>query len=709
VLIAITTPALAAGPYVPQVDVLANRALLHTHGDGLYIAFTGEGFRKYVQEYSQPWGATVEFDGVRGRALPPRSATLTFPWQDAQPATVRLRVHGLLPGQKVSVFVNAKNITNANLEPTWQTALYEVPAGALRARENDLRLTFARSATAGTTKAHAVVASIEIVAGKLADAGPTWPAEPVGRLAAAGTTKPALTGFPRFSFNVEIPAAATLEFETGVATGQATFEVAAVTTAGTSQLVGSFSQGAGWQGRSVNLATLAGQLVRLDFRTTGAPPTAVGWAAPRITTNVIAGKPPRRFKNAVLIVVDALRADRLSLYGKTRVQTPHTTREAEASGVVFLHNQAASPSSPPSHGSIQTGMIPRVHGVSGDKGKIAPGTPTISTQLGEAGFATGYFGNNPFGMGRLKEPGRWTAFHQPGQEGKGMDCSVLVKEMLNFAVTQSRASKRFFISSLPYEPHTPYLFHEGITPRYHKGSWGPPVGKHVDGDLLAKIVNGKVKLSEDEWSQLRGLYDGEVERWDQCFAELLAGLRKDGLWKDTLVVVTADHGEGMFEHGYMGHAFGHFREVADVPLIVLGEGLTDKGFKVDVVSSHIDIVPTILDLLGVAKSPAIQGQSLEPLITTRGAWTPRVVSLEYGRSFALRARRWKYIVDYQGQESVFDLQTDPGEQKDLAQVPAGALPLRYMRDLTGLFLAHRNDWKTPTWGDINNHRRALAP
>src|SRR5262249_42946801 len=130
---------------------------------------------------------------------------------------------------------------------------------------------------------------------------------------------------------------------------------------------------------------------------------------------------PAPYKNAILIVVDALRSDRLTVYGKTRVATPRTTAEAKKRGVVFLYNQAASCSSPPSHSSIQTGMIPRVHGVVGDSAQLTAGTPTISTQLGEAGLATGYYGNNPFGMGRLEKPGKWTEFHQPGKEGKSTD------------------------------------------------------------------------------------------------------------------------------------------------------------------------------------------------------------------------------------------------------------------------------------------------
>jgi arylsulfatase A-like enzyme len=330
----------------------------------------------------------------------------------------------------------------------------------------------------------------------------------------------------------------------------------------------------------------------------------------------------------------------------------------------------------------------------------------ISTQLGAAGVATGYYGNNSFGMGRLEKPGQWTEFHQPPQEGLGIDCQALIPEILKFAGKQKAAGKRFFVSSLPYEPHTPYRYHPGVTDRFHPGPWGPPVGKMVNGDLLGGLSSGKVTLSEAQWGQLRALYDGEVEHVDGCFGELLAGLDKLGVAGDTALVITSDHGEGMYEHGRMGHAFGHFAELGNVPLVVLAPGQLTERRPVDTVTSHLDIAPTILDLMGVSRSERIQGISLVPMMLRQGPWTPRVMPLEYGRSYALRARRWKYIVDYSGQESLFDLANDPTEQKDL--VSRNDFALRYLRDVAGFFLAHRSEWRMEAWGSLNNHTPAFV-
>lgn len=694
------------------LDWLHARALLHLQREGPWVPLTGEGLRKHVQEYGQPWGAVVMHDGQSGRVLTAPSATLTLP-ASAGAARLRLRVHGLASGQKLSVHVNGQLLKNAELSAAWQVLDLDLPAGRLRAGENAIRLTVARKAPVPGAQSYALWHSLELLPESApADAGApaSWPAavEP-RRVTSAGKTVPALVGARSYALLVEVPARATLTVQTGVTEGQVPLRITAETSDGKRATLLDATQGPGWQARSIGLDAQAGGLVRLVLETPDlAAAERLAWGEPRITLASVPAVKVPTFRHVILLVVDALRADRLSIYGKTRVRTPAMSAAFARAGVAFLHNQAASPSSPPSHGSIQTGMIPRVHGVSGDKGQIVPGTPTISTQLGAAGFATAYYGNNPFGMARLEGPGKWTEFHQPNQEGKGIDCTVLMQEMLGFATRQAQTGKRFFVSSLPYEPHTPYRFHAGLSDHHHPGPWDPPVGKLVDGELLGKLTSGKLKLTDAQWNQLRALYDGEVEHMDACFAQLVAGLEKAGLADDTLIVLTADHGEGMFEHGYMGHAFGHWGEVGNVPLVLYGKGLP-AGMKIDLVTSHLDIVPTILELTGSKVDPRVQGRSLVPILRRAGQVFPRVVSLEYGRSYALRARDFRYIVDYQGKELLYDLRRDPGEQKSLVEgasagalAPSAELPLRYLRDLAGLFLAHRSDWRAASWGDLNN-------
>jgi arylsulfatase A-like enzyme len=142
-----------------------------------------------------------------------------------------------------------------------------------------------------------------------------------------------------------------------------------------------------------------------------------------------------------------------------------------------------------------------------------------------------------------------------------------------------------------------------------------------------------------------------------------------------------------------------------VPLLMLAPGW-GQGQKITTVVSHIDVVPTIIDILGVAADPRVQGESLLPMILRNGAWVPRVEPSEYGRSYSLRARGLHYIVDYGGKESLYDIMKDPVEKADIKA--ASPLALRYFRDLAGFYLAHRGAWRTPTWGTLNNHKTGFA-
>ena len=689
-------------------DLLDNRYLLHLGRSGLVIPMATEGLRKYTQEYAQPWKAPVELDGETGRVLAKRAAMLTFPWFEAGGArSLVVRMHGMAAGQRLTVKVNGRVVMNANVEPKWQTLFAAIPERLVRVGENQLSIHVRKATSVSGARSYGLFDLIEVTTELPDEANFVRPPVSwVRPVSIADQTHQALTGYSQMRFLVEIPEEGWLSVMTGGSRG-VTQEVSAVLVGSgeTRQLMSVAGTGA-WQQHLVNLQAMAGKLVVLSFSAKGEDVESAAWARPRIAMASAPSRAmPKVAKNVILLVVDALRSDRMPLYSgvyiRGAVRMPNVVAQAEAGSVVFLHNQAASPSSPPSHGSIQTGMIPRVHGVDGDNGTLRPGVEMISKQLAAAGVATGYFGNNPFGMGRLEKPGNWQVFYQPGKKGKSNDCTVLMDMMIAFAGDQATAGKRFFISSLPYETHTPYRYHEGITENYFPGPFVKPVGKSVDGHLLSALSSSTVSLDENQWRQLRGLYDGEAEYMDGCFGRLVAGLRANGTFSDTAIVWTSDHGEGMFEHGKMGHAFGHYRELGDVPFVILWPDVLSHQRTHRTVTSHLDIAPTIISMMGVVPSRKIQGRNVLPLVERNGPWLPRVVSLEYGRSYGLRSERWKMIVDYNGQQRFFDLLNDPWEQQDIsAERP---LAVRYLRDLAGFFLAHRSRWHSDSWGDLNNH------
>jgi arylsulfatase A-like enzyme len=684
----------------PTLNLLTSSALLHLYGQGLVIPFASEGFRKYSQEYTGPWRGTVKLDDRVGRALGSTAATLRFPWNaDTGEARILVRVHGGSAGKKLSVRLNGRPIKNATLDSGWQQLVLPVPARVLLAGENTIAL------AAG--KKGAVFHSIEIAPGKLAEAQEeTWPAaSPVAKVQLAGQERECLTGFSRLMMPVEIPQNGWLVFATAARAGAARFQVSVRAEDQLAKVLLDEKQEPGsTRERRLSLAEFSGKLVALELSIRDGRPGDAAWIAPRILLPKTAEKPrPQPARNLVLLVADALRADKLPMYAESRVRTPNIAKAMQESGVAFTATQAASPSSPPSHASIQSGCMPRVNGILGDKSKVNPGTPMVSAILAKAGIATDFIGDASFAMNRLKPVSTWNEFHMPNAEGKGGDCSAVVKQILAFADKQ--AGKRFFVSAVAFEAHTPYIYHQGTTEHYYDGPMDPAIGTHPDGVILTAIVGGKLKMTPERWGQLKGLYDGEVEHLDECFGALEDGLKSRGLGDTTDLVLLADHGEGFFEHGSMGHAYGNYAELTNVPLVFFLPGL-GHGQKIPTVVSHTDVVPTILDVLGVEPDERVQGESLLPMMLRQGQWLPRVMPSEYGRSYSLRARSLHYVVDYSGNELLYDTATDPSEKTEIsAKRP---LALRYFRDLAGIYLAHRAHWHAAAWGTLNNHRPGFA-
>jgi choline-sulfatase len=255
------------------------------------------------------------------------------------------------------------------------------------------------------------------------------------------------------------------------------------------------------------------------------------------------------------------------------------------------------------------------------------------------------------------------------------------------------ANQRYFITALPIQPHEPYRYHKDLTEKYFPGPFPPPVGKRV-------VDLGKIKkrgLTDKQWEQFRGLYDGEVEYVDStCYPVLEDGLAELGALEDTAIIITSDHGEGMGERGNnVGHAYSLNNELIHVPLIVAAPGLAPR--VIDTTTSAADVAPTVLDLLGLPADPRIQGVSLLPLARTGDAFA-RVIASEYGRAYALRGGRWRYMVGYDDVGHLYDLAADPTEIKDVAA--ESPLALRYLRDAAGLYIAYRKDWRAATWGNL---------
>jgi len=283
--------------------------------------------------------------------------------------------------------------------------------------------------------------------------------------------------------------------------------------------------------------------------------------------------------NVLLITIDTIRPDRLSCYSSKYLKTPRIEALAE-SGVVFDRAFAHNPTTLPSHVNILLGTTPLTHGVH-DNGKfrVNEGFLTLAEYLKESGYSTGAFiGAFPldsrFGLSQgfdvydesYSLPGKFTL-----PERRAEDVIQAA-----FAWLEKQNSKWFSWIHL-WDPHTMYFPPEPF----------------------------RTKFKDD-------LYSGEVAYVDSELGKLFDFLEEEDFLENTLVVLTGDHGESLGEHGELTHNYFAYNSTLWAPLIIAGPGLESRRIAEYV--CHVDIFPTVCDILGMEKPPFLQGVSLLPLM-----------------------------------------------------------------------------------------------
>ena len=285
--------------------------------------------------------------------------------------------------------------------------------------------------------------------------------------------------------------------------------------------------------------------------------------------------------NVLLITIDTIRPDRLSCYSTEYLQTPRIEALAE-SGVVFDRAFAHNPTTLPSHVNILLGTTPLYHGVHDNaKFKVDGEFLTLAEFLKERGYSTGAFiGAFPldsrFGLSQgfdvydesysLDPSAKFTLAERRAEE--------VIQAALDWL---ERQNSKWFSWIHLWDPHTMY---------------SPP---------------------EPFQSQFKDdLYSGEVAYVDSELGKLFDFLGKEGFLENTVVILTGDHGESLGEHGELTHSYFAYNSTLWAPLIVVGPGI-GSGRIAEYVC-HVDIFPTICDILGIEKPSFLQGVSLLPLM-----------------------------------------------------------------------------------------------
>ena len=352
---------------------------------------------------------------------------------------------------------------------------------------------------------------------------------------------------------------------------------------------------------------------------------------------------PNADQNVLLVTIDTLRADALGAYGG-RAKTPNLDRLA-AGGARFTFAHAHAVVTLPSHTSILTGRLPYEHGMRDNSGfRVKDGTATLATRLKAAGFATGAFvGGFPLTKRFGLTPG-FDVYDDQIPELEGDISFTMPERPADEVVARAfdwigKTTSRFFTWVHVFDPHSPYR---------------PPAD-------LAATYNDQP-------------YYGEVAFVDRALGPLFARLAT--LSRPTLVIVTADHGESLGEHGEMTHGMFAYEATLRVPLIVArvepGTTPSSWGVVIDTPVRHADIAPTVLEAVGVAANGPFAGTSLKDVVRAgRGDDRPAYFeSMTYNlvRGWAplrgVLVKKDKYVD--QPIPEMYDLAGDPKEERNLA-------------------------------------------
>jgi arylsulfatase A-like enzyme/tetratricopeptide (TPR) repeat protein len=340
--------------------------------------------------------------------------------------------------------------------------------------------------------------------------------------------------------------------------------------------------------------------------------------------------------NVLLITMDTTRADHLRAYGHTGVETPNLDGLAEK-GVLFSHAITPSPSTLPAHSTIHTGLYPFHHGARANGiFRLTDDVQTLAETFQAAGYRTGAAISAFVLDGRFGLPQGFDDYDDDLTKGVKHSPHMfrerpaeLTNEVVFRWLDEHARDGKFFYWAHFFDPHAAYLPPEPYRSKY----------------------------AHDR-------YTGEIAYTDEQIGRLLEKLEALGVRDRTLVVLTADHGEGLGEHGEQTHALLMYDATLHVPMIYSAPPPFPQGMRATDQASLVDVMPTILDLVDIAAPPDLDGRSLrEPAPSDQRSLYIENLSTQvlHGWAPLLGVHRGDYKFIHAPTPELYDLQSDPRE------------------------------------------------
>jgi len=436
-----------------------------------------------------------------------------------------------------------------------------------------------------------------------------------------------------------------------------------------------------WTHVDVDLSDYAGKPVTLRFdvfKQNHSPRKGRGGVCLVADPKLIEPKPTSQ-PNVILLVIETLRRDHLSLHGYARKTSPFLQRLAEE-GITFENAYSQSSWTRPSVASILTGLYPSAHRAIDAMDTLDDSFVLLPEILRECGYR-----NAAFCTGKVMSDPIFNydqGFDLFVDKGK-----ALFDELVGdtFAWIDANEHQSFFVYIHSFDPHGPYVAPGHFTEIFDRDYSGQ---LKDEANLRPGVLRKMKSLSSRDREYIRARYDAEILYTDVVCERLVGGLKDRGLWDNTILIITSDHGEELGEHGSWGHALGLFPEQLRVPLVVVLPGGKHAGARIEGLASGIDVMPTILAAVGLPVPGGLPGINLLDGVDRTGrtgrdhhyaeSWSTRFVKepdpvCHVVRSdFSLIGPRFQYLFTREESppgrinERLFDLVVDPDAQDDIA-------------------------------------------
>jgi len=390
----------------------------------------------------------------------------------------------------------------------------------------------------------------------------------------------------------------------------------------------------------------------------------------------------KKMPNLLFFGIDSLRRDHMSHYGYGRLTTPHISEYAKG-GITFDHCFSPHIPTTPGYSNMMTGrdcfgtnVVALRH-----QGTIDPKAPVLAEVLGEMGYNTTCVGfkGNAGGAGYqnyLEFPG-WGPDEDDGRAHKAEKLnSVAIPELERLA----KEDKPFFLFLRHMDPHSPYLPPAPFKDMFFQGDACDPkdsrMQKVYDFKPFGDYIKSWVPDGCTNPDYVIAQYDAAVTYMDSCIQQILTKLADLGLEEDTIVVFTSDHGETLYDHDCYFDHHGMYDPTLVVPLIIRWKGHLPEGKRYGDTCQLKDLMPTLLEIMGIKKKIKFDGHSLMPLV--RGEHRDAepemyITECTWMRKHGWRTPQWKLMValepdfHFKPEIELYDLIKDPEENHNVAE------------------------------------------